>query len=642
MCGIAGILGQTRSSDSRRHWLEQMVNTFRYRGPDADGFHEDAYVGLGFRRLSIIDLEGGHQPLCNETGDIWLICNGEIYNHQALRQGLEQRGHRFRSRSDVEVILHLYEEQGRAFVAELNGQFAFALYDSRRQTLLLGRDHFGIAPLFHTRVGNRWLFASEIKALLACPDVPRAVDLTGLDQILTFPGPVSPRTLFQGIHSLPPGHLLEIHAGEERLIRYWDLDYPTRDEWWPSRSLADTLDELDARLREAVRLRLNADVPVGFYLSGGLDSSLIAALIHHLSPGHPRHSFSIGFSHAGIDERAYQRIMAEAIGSLHHETLFDHSDLERYLPVMVRHAETPLRESYNSCSLMLSALVRECGIKVILTGEGADELFGGYVGYRLDRQRTPASQDIDAWMEQEARLRLWGDADCFYEREYVAHADTRSALYSSEVLAGFSTFDCTGQAPVDHGQLAGRDVFHQRSYLDCKLRMADHLLADHGDRVSYAHSVEARYPFLDLELFKLVRTIPPGQMLHGLEEKHLLKQLGQRYLPGAIVRRPKFSFVAPGSPYLLRQNREWIEDLLAHDTIRRQGYFNPQTVERLKTRYRQADFSLNQTYEDDLLMVILTFGIFLDTFGLPNYSDSSCGLRDSAIEPSSNYDRNHP
>jgi asparagine synthase (glutamine-hydrolysing) len=619
MCGIVGIYHLAGEITPSQAILKKMADTIVYRGPDDEGYHIDKGVGLGFRRLSIIDLGGGHQPISNEDGSITLICNGEIYNYKALRQCLQAERHVFKTQCDIEVLVHLYEKQGENLFKNLNGQFAFALFDQKRQRLLLGRDHVGIAPLFYTVVDNTLIFGSEIKAILQHPAVKRDVDLTGLDQMLTFPGLISPRTMFKNIHALKPGHYLVAEKGRVSVHEYWDLSYPSSDDINYQLRETDALEMLDEQLRNAVNYRLNADVPVGFYLSGGLDSSLIASLIHTLSPGEHRHSFSIGFAQQEIDERRYQRMMVAQVQSQHHETIFDWQAISERLPAIIYHAESPLKESYNTCSLALSQLVHEHDIRVVLTGEGADELFAGYVGYRFDQQRQTEAEatDLDDLLAQELQEKLWGDGQFFYEKNYHAFKDTKTALYSQHLVEQFDTIDCTQHPLVDKSKLQGRHPLHKRSYLDFKFRLSDHLLADHGDRVAYANSVEARYPFLDVNVIAAAQKLPPNLLLNGMLEKYILKQLSARYLPEAVIKREKFSFVAPGSPYLLQQNVPWINDLLSYQRIKQDGYFNPDTVERLKKIYGAPGFTLSQTFDDDLLMLVLTFNIFLDTFALP-------------------------
>jgi asparagine synthase (glutamine-hydrolysing) len=516
----------------------------------------------------------------------------------------------------------LYEECGSGLAKKVTGQFAFALGNLQTREWILARDHTGIAPLFYTIVRGLLIFGSEIKAILQHPSVTRRVDLTGLDQIITFPGLVSPRTMFEGIRALRPGHLLHIRDGRFEEREYWDLNYPVMSDT-PGEGIPEQfyVDRLEQMLSNAVTDRLAADVPVGFYLSGGLDSSLLGCLIHSAANRkEQRHSFSITFPDAEFDERPFQRLMADRLGSIHHDTEFHAAQIAGALQKAVWFAEAPLKESYNTCSLALSELVSRTGLKVVVTGEGADELFAGYVGYRLDQSRhqgenRPAGGEF--FLEQELRETLWGDQDFFYERDYYQHRDVKSALYSDQLCSRLGEFDSTLQPLVDVEKIKGRHPVHKRSYLDFKLRLSDHLVADHGDRVGYANSVEARYPFLDLNLIEFSRTIPPGLLVKEGTEKHILRMVAAKHLPPTILNREKFAFVAPGTPSLLRQNIEWINDTLSPATIRRQGYFNHETIERLKARNRADGARVNTTFDSDYLMIVLTFGVFLEQFGLP-------------------------
>ncbi|MFI6031933.1 asparagine synthase (glutamine-hydrolyzing) [Amycolatopsis magusensis] len=616
MCGIAGSVALPHARPIAAAELGRMTAELVHRGPDEDGFFLDGPAALGFRRLSIIDLGGGSQPMFSEDGEVALVCNGEIFNHRELRAELEAKGHRFRTDCDVEVVVHLYEEEGPELLNRLNGQFAFALYDRRDRQLFLARDHAGIAPLFYTRTHDHFVFGSEVKAILQHPGVPRAVDLTGLDQVLTFPGLVSPRTMFRGVSSLPGGHYLLVRDGEVRETRYWDLDFPVEEEQaQPDEYYVEKLREL---LTASVRRRLQADVGVGFYLSGGLDSSLIGALVGEVVQD--PHSFSITFPEADIDESGHQRLMANKIGSIHHEAPFSDDDIATELRRMVVHAETPVKESYNTCSMVLSALAREHGVKVILTGEGADELFGGYVGYRFDglgRGAGRSGDPLEDALEDSLRQRLWGEPDLFYERQYHAWRQSKMDIFSEDLRESFGEFDCLAEPVVDTAMLAGRPRLSQRSYLDFKLRMSDHLLSDHGDRMALANSIEARYPFLDRDVVEFARTVPAHLKVHRLGEKFVVKQAAQGLVPPEIIGREKYGFRAPGSPGLLRRNLEWVGDLLSHDRIKRQGYFDPHVVDHLKARYLRDGFEVHPHFDDDLLLVVLTFGIFLDEFGLP-------------------------
>ena len=578
MCGIAGSYSLDNDIPVDRDVLARMIRPLAHRGPDDNGTYAAGGVGLAIARLAIVDLVTGNQPHFNEDSSIVSVCNGEIYNHRELRRELAGKGHTFRTHCDVEVLVHLYEEYGAEFVRRLNGQFAFALYDGGTRELILARDPVGIAPLFYTVSGRTLLFASEIKALLAHPGVNRKVNLAGLDQILTFPGLVSPTTMFEDIHALQPGHYLHAGRGSFETREYWDLVYPEFDAASDGQLESFYVDQLKDALSKAVQARLDADVPVGFYLSGGLDSSLIASLVHAARPAERFHSFSITFPQAEIDERRYQRVMAERVQSTHHEVEFNQTEIASRLKAAVVCAEAPLKESYNTCSLALSELVHSAGLKVVLTGEGADELFAGYVGYRFDAAavgRGSAERDLEDMLEDEVRERLWGDPNFFYERNYRAHAEVKSAIYARAVAARMADFEASRAPLVDRSKLRNRHPLHKRSYVDFKLRLSDHLLSDHGDRVSYANSVEARYPFLDLNVVAAARSMPPGLLIRNAVEKYPVRAVAAKYLPPEVLNREKFGFVAPGTPYLLSKQIDWVDHLLSPDTIRRQGYFNP-------------------------------------------------------------------
>lgn len=619
MCGLTGFFDTRYQQKPERELLVRMTDKLVHRGPDSAGYFVDHHAALGFRRLSIIDLESGDQPIYNEDGSVVLLCNGEIFNYLELKKILIQNGHTFRTRSDVEVLLHLYEDHGVDFLDKINGQFAFVIYDRKNRRLFLARDHFGINPLYYTIVNGLFIFASEIKAILDHPQVPREVDLTGLDQTLSFPGLVSPRTMFKGIWSLKSGHYIVVENGAVTVREYWDLDYPPLGAGSAVRSESDYVEELKELLTRSVSYRLQSDVPVGFYLSGGLDSSLIGALINQVAPDTRRHSFSIGFTDEDISETKHQRLMAEFTRSIHNEIMFDWSEIVERLSRMIYHCECPVRESYNTCSMALSAAARNAGVKVILTGEGADELFAGYVGYRFDRFRDQKSKsyDLETALEEELREKLWGDRDFFYEKDHHALREVKQTLYSARVNGLRREFDCLNHPLINKERLRGRHPVHQRSYLDFKLRLSDHLISDHGDRMTLANSVEGRYPFLDIDLVEFSTRIPPELKLHDYVEKYILKRVADDFLPPEIVKREKFGFHAPGSPYLLQQGVEWINDMMSHERIKRQGYFNPDVIDRLRAEYTQNGFKLNLPFEDDLLIVVLSFSIFLDTFNLP-------------------------
>jgi asparagine synthase (glutamine-hydrolysing) len=623
MCGICGILDLKRKKRVDKSVIRRMMSTLSHRGPDAEDCYVDGNLGYGFTRLSIIDLEGGMQPLFNEDNSLLLICNGEIFNYIELRDELIEKGHGFKTRTDVEVLLHLYEESGTGFLNRLNGQFAFAIFDFKKRQLFCARDHFGVIPFFYTTVDDFFIFSSEIKAILEHPRVIKQVDPVGLDQVFSFPGLISPRTMFKTIRSLESGHYLLVKDADNiKDVEYWDLVYPELNEKNPPMDENFYVERLEELIRQSVRFRLRADVPVGFYISGGLDSSIITAVASNLGPHIRRHSFAIDFLEKEISESRYQRIMSDFVQSIHHEILFRFTDISSRLPKAIYHSECPLKETYNTASLVLSESVFEQNIKVVLTGEGSDEFFAGYVGYRFDkiRQMQPKQVTADTPFEDEIRARLWGDKDFFYEKNQYAFRKVKKELYSAQVNENYESVDCLNHFIVNARRLKNRHIIHKRSYLDYKLRLADHLVSDHGDRMAMANSVEARYPFLDKDLIECAAAIPPDFKLNEFEEKYILKKMASGLIPDEIVKREKFGFVAPGSPYLLKRDIEYINDLLSYEKIKKQGYFNPDTVEALKKQYTQEGFTINVPFDSDMLIIVLTFGILLEQFQLPDFT----------------------
>jgi asparagine synthase (glutamine-hydrolysing) len=621
MCGICGVLDLKGGGRVVKTEITAMAETLKHRGPDSMDTYIQENLALGFTRLSIIDLEGGMQPMFNEDKSLVLVCNGEIFNYIELRQDLEAKGHRFKSKSDVEVILHLFEEHGADFINRLNGQFAFVLYDFKKKQLLAARDHFGVIPFHYTIKDNLFIFASEVKAILEHSKVQAEPDLVALDQVFSFPGLISPRTAFKHIRSLENGHYLLIHQdGKVEDVQYWDMIYPREADVTYDLSEKDYVDGLMERLERSIRLRLRADVDVGFYLSGGLDSSLITAMASRMTPGVPRHSFSIDFVEREISESLYQRMMVRHFRLKHHEKLFRFTDISERLPKVIYHCECPIKESYNTASMALSEAVRDMGMKVVLSGEGSDEFFAGYVGYRFDKMRRMKKKEMtpDGRFEDQIRRQLWGDENLFYEKNQFAFKRSKRQIFSKRVNAAYNEIDCLNHFVVNKDRLADRHLVHQRSYLDYKLRLADHLISDHGDRMAMANSVEARYPFLDKDLLEFAATIPPDLKLNEFEEKYIIKQIADRLVPKEIIKREKFGFNAPGSPYLLKRNIEYIDDILSYERIKKQGVFNPDTVENLKKQYLSDGFKLNMPYDSDLLIIVLTYGIFVEQFKMPD------------------------
>ena len=582
MCGISGFVKFTDLlSHEDKITIKRMNRKLIHRGPDAQDTLCFDNVALGFNRLSIIGLENGMQPIFNEDESLVLVCNGEIFNYIELRKDLRKKGHKFRTKSDVEVILHLYEDFEMDFLNMLNGQFAFALYDKKKKKMFCARDQMGIVPFHYCKQENIFIFGSEIKAILEHPSVKREVDLVGLDQILTFAGLISPRTMFSGIKSLENGHYLSVNNhGEIENIEYWDLIYPEGEVKLNGKSENFYVERLEELFERSITLRLRSDVPSGLYLSGGLDSSMIAMKVNQLNKNVKKEAFSIDFAESELSETQYQILVAKESDSFLNKKTFFYKDISERLRQAIYHCECPIKETYNTASLALSAKTRSKGIKVILSGEGADELFAGYVGYRFDRMRAQnLVQNRADSIEENLKKKVWGDKNFFYEINFKDFEQVRRNLYSEQVGASFTQVDCLNYQIINKKRLMNRDILSKRSYIDYKLRLVDHLVSDHGDRMALANSVEVRYPFLDKDFVEFSTQVPPEIKLKDFTEKYILKKMACSFVPKKIIEREKFGFVAPGSPYLLQNNIEYINDILSYSTIKRQGYFNPDSIE---------------------------------------------------------------
>ncbi|MDH3521453.1 MAG: asparagine synthase (glutamine-hydrolyzing), partial [Myxococcales bacterium] len=517
MCGIAGIYDLEGASVDPAP-LSRMVGTLRHRGPDDSGVWTDGPVGLGHARLSIIDLAGGSQPMSNPAGNLHISFNGEIFNYRELRKDLIARGHRFATKSDTEVILHLYEERGEACVEELNGQWAFAIWDARREKLFLSRDRVGIRPLYYTRAGKLLLFASEIKALFSHTAINRRIDLKALDEIFTFWCSVAPRTPFEGIEELPPGHCMRVENGRVETWRFWQLSYRGQES---TRTDEECVEELRELLIDATRLRLRSDVPVGAYLSGGLDSSTIVAMIRNFTDT-PLKTFSVAFEDSEFDESVFQREVSRHLGTEHHEVRCSHEDIGRVFPEVIRHAESPIIRTAPAPLFMLSGLVRRNDFKVVLTGEGADEVLGGYDIFKeakirrfwaalpdsklrplLLKRLYPYLKNIqaqsDAYRKAFFHVRPEDLTDPFFSHlprweltsglKRLYSKDVRAELENSDVYA-----DLRDSLPTEYARW---DAFEQAQFLETTILMPGYILSSQGDRMAMGHSVEGRFPFLD-------------------------------------------------------------------------------------------------------------------------------------------------
>ena len=642
MCGIAGFTGADVRPDEAGPVAARMIRALAHRGPDGEGFHLAPGVALAHARLSIIDLATGDQPIHNPRRDVWTVFNGEIFNYLELRAELEAAGHVFYTRSDTEVIVHLYDRHGDRFVDRLNGQFAIALWDARRRRLLLARDRTGIRPLFHVRATGRTWFASEAKALLAVLPQCAALDPAGLAEAFTYWSTIEPGTVYRDVRSLPPGCLLAVeHDGRERLSRYWDWTFPDESDLSPARAPRDAAaaaGELRELLVDAVRLQLRADVPVGAYLSGGLDSSGIVAMIRGFTDT-PVRTFSVAFDDPEFDESAQQQAMVRHLDTEHTTLRVSRRDIGEAFPRYLRHAESPVLRTAPVPLMLLSGSVRAHGYKVVLTGEGADEVFGGYDLFKEAKvrrfwARQPGSRLRPRLLERlygylpNSPVRNPGFAQSFFgqgmehlARPVFAHvprwttSQRALGLLSPELRAGLGAWEPLAryEASLPPG-MSGWSGLARDQYVEAKSLLAGYLLSSQGDRVAMANSIEGRFPYLDHRVVEFANRLPASLKLRGLTEKYLLRRALADLLPAHIATRPKQPYRAPDSASFFFDGRplDYVADLLGGDRLREAGYFDPAAVGRLFDKCRAGratGFADNQAFVGVLSTMLLHDGL---------------------------------
>jgi asparagine synthase (glutamine-hydrolysing) len=625
MCGIYGEVALTRRPPRGfGRYAESALDTMEHRGPDDRGLFVGEGVAIGSRRLSIIDLAGGHQPIWNEDDSKSIVCNGELYNFLDLRPELEARGHVFRTKSDTEVILHAYEEWGQESLGRLNGMFAFAIWDERERTLFLARDRIGEKPLYYYVDGKRLVFASEIKAILEDPSIPRDLDPAGLGNYLAFGHSVAPRTAFQGISKLLPGHHLTVRAGRVSVEPYWDVG----DE--PQVDLGSHLDEeeLAARVRDlledSVRRRLVADVSVGAFLSGGVDSSAVVSLMRRHHTERPK-TFSLGFTvGGGYDELPDARRVADSLGTDHHELEVRHADLVDILRTLVYHYDEPFADPAAFPIYLLSRFARE-HVKVVLTGDGGDELFGGYRRYAADQlarpyQRLPAAvtgRVVPAALDRLPRLRRLKQAARTLPirepgRRYASWLtlftpEMQAELLSPDIRTGLGGHDPAGPYPKLYERLNGvppADHLNRLMYVDVKTWLADAYM-EKTDKATMACSLEARLPLLDHRLVELAFQIPGRHKIRGWSTKRIFKRAVRGLVPAEVLRKRKHGFSVPLDPWFRGELRSFAFDVLLDPATRRRGYFQPQVVERLWREHVDG-----RAVWDEQLWVLMNFELW--------------------------------
>jgi asparagine synthase (glutamine-hydrolysing) len=626
MCGICGIVNSNPGQPVDRDALTGMNEAMRHRGPDAQGIYINGHLGLGHRRLAIIDLETGQQPMANEDKSLWLVFNGEIYNFPDLRRQLVRTGHVFRTRSDAEVILHAYEEYGARCVERLNGMFAFAIWDQPRDQLFLARDRVGIKPLYYALLPEGFLFASELKSILAHPKLPRNLDLQALSQYLSYEYVPGPLTIFQGVKKLPPGHTLTLKGNRLFLDCYWDFTLD-RSEVGNGKSLEVSLLELRQTLQEVVKLELIADVPVGVLLSGGLDSSTIAAMLPALKVPQIQ-TFSVGFEDPSFDESAYARLVAQRLGSKHHEVTLTSQAMLELVPRLGELLDEPLGDSSFIPTFLLSQFTRQ-HVKVALGGDGGDELLGGYptlpahLWMGLYQRFLPATlrDRLAPWLSDNLPVSFNNISFDFKVRRFLQGQNlppySRHQLWMGSFSPQQKTFLLNAPLPISasensdptyqHWQACpAQDLLNKVFYCDLKLYLEGDILVK-VDRASMANSLEVRVPLLNPKMLDLSANLARDFKVGWLTTKYLLRRAMKDLLPPDIIRRRKKGFNMPVAKWLTGPLKPLVTDMLAPARLRRHGLFNAEYVQTLLQEHltRRRDHR-------KLLWTLLAFELWYD------------------------------
>lgn len=609
MCGICGIYNAQSKEPVSAELLAHMINSLSHRGPDDSGSYLDGSMGLGFARLSIIDLTGGHQPMSNETGDIWLVFNGEIWNYKELRKELIEKGHYFRTNSDTETIVHAYEEYGVNCVARLNGMFSFAIWDAPRRRLLLARDRAGKKPLYYTQVNGSLLFGSEIKSLLYHPDVKRKADTQALADFLSVRYVPGPATLFENIYKVLPGHWLLYENDTLKEECYWDYTFGQTD----NRPLEEYMQGVRQHVHRAVEERMIADVPVGAFLSGGVDSSIVTGIMSQLT-NQPIQTFAVGFDEEGYSELPYAKLAADHFGTEHHELVVKSSDLAAYWPLLTWHRDEPVSEPSDLGVYLVSRLARKY-VKVVLSGEGGDELFAGYPKYVVDWMAR--YYHILPISIRDGMITPLLDQLPYSMRKLKIAARNLSQPVPQRWMSWFGIFNSqlkekilsdTTKASIniDSSRVferwlknnPQRDDLSSMLYLDTKIWLPDNLLMK-GDKMTMAASLEARMPLLDYHLTEYAASIPSKVKVKSFKAKYLLKRTFADFLPEAILTRKKMGFNVPTGIWFREGQRNLITRLLLSERARDRGYLNNAFVAKLlrdhlegKTNYQAQLFTL--------------------------------------------------
>lgn len=637
MCGIAGFFNfQTGKDNQSTATLRRMLTRIKHRGPDQSGIYLSNSIGLGSVRLSIVDLSSGTMPISNSDDSLWIVFNGEIYNHIELRQELESKNHVFKTHSDTEVIVHLYEEYGPDFVHKLNGQFAIAIWDKNKEELFLARDRVGIRPLFYTTVGETFVFASEIKSMLEFPGFNPKLSAKAIAEYFTFWTSLSPSTAFEDVFEVPPGSYMTINKNSKNITTYWELPLCRPDEYKYTK-IDEAAKEFEKIFSDAVKLRLRADVQVAAYLSGGIDSSVTTSFIKKISPENLQ-TFSIGFTEKDYDESAFQNIAAEYFKTQHSSVVCGPNDIADNFKGVVWHSEAPLLRTAPTPMSLLAKSVRDQNIKVVITGEGADELLGGYNIFKETKIRRFWAKDPKSKYRPLLLKKLYpylpqmNNANNNVLKMFFGYKlnETSSPVYS-HLLRWNNTSRINNYLSKEYRdsigdynpikdieqkfseKLTGLDSLEKAQWIELNIFMSGYLLSSQGDRMGMANSIEGRYPFLDHRVIEFCMSLHPDLKLNGLNEKYLLKKLMKDRLPDIILNRPKQAYRAPIRSSFISDNLPtYLKDLLSETAILEAGIFNPDHVRQLLNKMK----SKNQVSEIDNMAItaILSTQILNDLF----------------------------
>ena len=622
MCGICGIYNGKSGEPVSGQLLERMTGSISHRGPDDSGAYLDGPLGLGFARLSIIDLSGGHQPMTNETGDIWLVFNGEIWNYKELRKELIEKGHQFRTNSDTETIVHAYEEYGVDCVARLHGMFGFAIWDASRRRLLLARDRAGKKPLYYTRANGSFIFGSEIKALLHHPDVKRQADPQALADFLSVRYVPGPATLFANIYKVLPGHWLLYENDNIREECYWDYSFGQTER----RPIEEYIQDIRQHVRRAIEERMIADVPVGAFLSGGVDSSIVTGTMSQLT-NHPVQTFAVGFDVEGYSELPYARLVADHFRTEHHELVVKCSDLSEYWPLLTWHRDEPVSEPSDLGVYLVSKLARNY-VKVVLSGEGGDELFAGYPKYVVDWMAryyhmlpTPVRDNVVMPLLDQLpySMRKLKTAARNLSQPAPQRWMSWFGIFNGQLKENILSESIKANIDIDSSRVfrrwlaknPQRDNLSSMLYLDTKIWLPDNLLMK-GDKMTMAASLEARMPLLDYQLTEYAASIPSKDKIRPFKAKYLFKRAYADFLPETILTRKKMGFNVPTGTWFREGQRNLITQLLLSERARDRGYLNDAFVASLLRDHLEG----KTNYQSQLFILAsleLWFRVFIDS-----------------------------